>query len=60
MFQKEITKKESKMNEVKIVGIEIPFMDMVRFIFWSTIAAIPALIMLGLTGLIVGGFLSSL
>jgi hypothetical protein len=35
--------------EIKIFGIEIPFIDMVRFIFWSTLAAIPTLIFLGVT-----------
>lgn len=44
----------------RIVGIEIPFWDLVRLLVKIALAAIPALIILAVGGAIVAGMLASI
>jgi len=51
---------ESQNTEVTVVDIKMPFWSMVIFMVKLSIAAIPALLILGVLGAILAGFLGAL
>ncbi len=48
------------MEDVKIVGVDIPFIDLVLLLVKLAIAAIPAAIIVGVFWFLIGGFLVGL
>ncbi len=53
-------KGEMVMDEVRIVGVDIPFIDLVLLLVKLAIAAIPAAIVVGIFWSLIGGFLVGL
>jgi len=51
---------EMVMEDVKIVGVDIPFIDLVLLLVKLAIAAIPAAIIVGVFWFLIGGFLVGL
>lgn len=45
------------MDDVRIVGVDIPFIDLVLLLVKLAIAAIPAAIIIGVIWTVIGGFL---
>ena len=54
------SKGEMVMDEVRIVGVDIPFIDLVLLLVKLAIAAIPAAIIIGVIGTAIGRFLFGL
>jgi len=48
------------LDDIKIVGIDIPFIDLVLLLVKLAIAAIPAAIIIGIIWTVIGGFLFGL
>ena len=44
------------LNDIRIVGIDIPFIDLVLLLVKLAIAAIPAVIIIGVIWTVIGGF----
>lgn len=44
------------MEDVRIVGVDIPFIDLVVLLVKFAIAAIPAAIIVGVVWMVIGGF----
>jgi len=51
---------EPLLTDARIVGVDIPFMDLVWLLVKLAIAAIPAAIIVGVLGSLIGGFLIGL
>ena len=48
---------EMVMDEIKIVGVDIPFIDLILLLIKLAIAAIPAAIVVSVFWTLIGGFL---
>jgi len=53
-------KGEMVMDEVRIVGVDIPFIDLILLLIKLAIAAIPAAIVVSIFWTLIGGFLVGL
>ena len=51
---------EMVMDEVRIVGVDIPFLDLILLLIKLAIAAIPAAIVVSIFWTLIGGFLVGL